>query len=290
MTESVSSQSGFAPVEGTELYYETAGSGPWLVLLHAGIADRHMWDDQWAEFAARVRLLRYDMRGFGRSPMTGGAFSNRQDLFQLLKFLGIESANFIGCSMGGMTLLDFSLEHPQMVGSMVLVAAAVSGMAPEGQPPREILEMIEARKTGDFERAADLHVRIWADGFKRGGKAEAGVRERVRRMGLEALENQDEFLRATGFLMETPLQLPASGRLGEVRCPTLVLAGDLDDDNVLRAAETLTKGIPDARKEIIHGAAHLPNMEKPEEFNRVVLEFLNKDVNTKGTKDHEGKM
>ena len=87
----------------------------------------------------------------------------------------------------------------------------VSGLPPEGQPPKEVLELIEARKSGDFERAADLHVRIWADGFKRGGKrAAAAVRTQVRRMGLEALENQDEFLRATGFLTETPLQPPAA--------------------------------------------------------------------------------
>jgi pimeloyl-ACP methyl ester carboxylesterase len=273
---SVETQSGFAPIEGTELYYETAGHGEWLVFLHAGIADRRMWEAQWTPFASRFRLLRYDMRGFGRSPMAPGSFSNRQDLFRLLQALKIEQAHFIGCSMGGLTLLDFALEHPEMARSLVLVSAAVSGMPLVGEMPPELFALFEARKSGDFERAADLHVQIWADGFKRGQKkAVAGVRAQVRRMGLEALANQDEFLRATGFLAETPLQPPAFERLESVRQPALVIAGDLDDDYVLLAAEAISSRIPGARKEIIHGAAHLPNMEKPAEFNRLVLGFLN---------------
>jgi pimeloyl-ACP methyl ester carboxylesterase len=268
-------KTGTAVIEGAQLYYEIDGEGPWLVLLHAGIADRRMWDEQWRPFAEHFQVLRYDMRGFGRSPMTPGPFSNRQDLFQLLHSLGIESAHVLGCSNGGMTALDFTLEHPQMVRSLTLVSAAVSGLPPEGLPPKEVLELIEARKSGDFERAADLHVQIWADGFKRGGKkAAAKVRQQVRRMGLDALENQDEFLRATAFLTETPLQPPAAGRLSEVKCPALILVGDLDDDYVLHMAEALAAGIPSAHQEIIHGAAHLPNMEKPAEFNRLTLDFL----------------
>ena len=274
MSKSIEDQTGIAAIEGAQLYYETAGKGPWLVFLHAGIADRRMWDDQWTACAAYFHLLRYDMRGFGRSPMTTGAFSNRQDLYRLLQFLGIESAHFIGCSMGGMTLIDFAIEHLEMVNSLVAVSAAVSGFLPVGQPPQQIFDLITTRKEGHFDRAAELQVQIWADGFKRGGPADPGVRERVRRMSLEALANQAEFLRPTGFLMEEPLQPPAIERLGQLDVPALVIAGDLDDDNNLLAADLLADRIPRARKEIIHGTAHLPNLEKPAEFNRLVLEFL----------------
>ena len=275
MTEATKTHGGFANIEGAQLYYETAGSGPWLVLLHAGIADRRMWDGQWAAFSGPFHVLRYDMRGFGRSPMTPGAFSNRQDLVHLLSFLGIDRANFVGCSMGGSTLLDFALEHPHMVSSLALVSATPGGFKPAGQPPQQIFELITARKEGDFERAADLQVQIWADGFKRGeGQAEAGVRELVRRMSLDALTNQDEYLKVTSFVMEEPPLSPAIDRLGELDMPALVIAGDLDDDNLLSAAELLSTKLSHARKEIIPGAAHLPNMEKPEEFNRLTLEFL----------------
>jgi pimeloyl-ACP methyl ester carboxylesterase len=268
-------QSGLAPIEGTQLYYEIAGKGPWLVLLHAGIADRRMWDDQWSAFASHYRLLRYDMRGYGRSPMTPGAFSNRQDLYRLLSFLGIDQAAFIGCSMGGTTAIDFALEHPRMVRSLVLVSATMSGFRATGQPPAQIFELIDALKAGDFERAADLQVQIWVDGFRRGQEqADAGVRLRVRRMSLDSRINQGEFLKSTGFIMEEPLQPPALERLSQLTMPVLAIAGDLDDDNILRAAELLAEKLPAARKEIIHGAAHLPNMEKSEEFNRLTLEFL----------------
>ena len=274
MIDSMDIQSGIAALEGAQLYYETAGSGPWLVLLHAGIADRRMWDSQWEVFAAHFRVLRYDMRGFGRSPMIAGAFSNRQDLFHLLQFLGVDQAYLVGCSMGGMTAVDFTLEHPQMVRALVLVSAGVSGYQPASQPPQEIFELIAARKAGDFEAAADLQVRIWADGFKRNGLADASMLALVRWMSLEALENQDEFLRSTGFVMETPLQPPAMERLEQLNIPALVLVGDLDDDTVLSLADILADRLPTARKEILHGVAHLPNLEKPEEFNRLVLEFL----------------
>jgi pimeloyl-ACP methyl ester carboxylesterase len=266
---------GFAEIEGARLYYEMAGEGPWLVLVHAGIADLRMWDDQFAIFVSRYRVMRYDMRGFGRSPMSSGPFSNRQDLYRLLLSLGIRQSHFIGCSMGGMTVIDFGMEHPEMITSLVLVAAALSGFEMHGEPPEQVLEMIAARRDGDFERAAELHVQIWADGFRRGaGLAEASVRERVRQMSLDSLNNQADYLKETGFLMEEALLPAAINRLDRLAVPALVMAGDLDVENVLNTANTLVEKLPNARKEIIAGTAHLPSMEKPEQFNRVVLDFL----------------
>lgn len=265
----------FAGIEGASLYYEIAGEGPWLILVHAGIADRGMWDDQFPAFAAQYRVVRYDMRGFGKSVMSPGPFSHRRDLYKLLMLLGVKKAHYIGCSMGGQTVIDFALEHPEMTTSLVLVSASVSGYQFHGAPPAQVLELIEARRAGDFERAADLHVQIWADGFRRGSAhADARVRERVRQMGLESLINQADFLKETGFVMEEPLTPPAMGRLDRLAVPTLVIAGDLDDENVLIEADTLAEHIPGARKEIIPGTAHLPGMEQPAEFNRLVLEFL----------------
>jgi len=279
MSEGGSVRSGYAYVAGARLYYEMAGEGTTLVLVHAGIADRRMWDDQWLTFQSKYRVVRYDMRGFGNSPMSAGPFSNRQDLFGLLKYLRIKQAHFIGSSMGGMAVIDFALEHPQMASSMVLVSASVSGMQMQGEMPMQVLEMIQARRKGEFERAADLHVQIWADGFRRGsGHADEKVRERVRQMGLQALSNQAEFLKETGFLTEEPLSPPAIDRLEQLVMPALIMAGDLDDKNVLQTADLLARRLPKARKMIIPGTAHLPGMEKPQEFNRVVLGFLEKTL------------
>jgi pimeloyl-ACP methyl ester carboxylesterase len=177
--------------------------------------------------------------------------------------------------MGGMTIIDFALEHPGMASSLILVAASVSGYQMRGEMPAHVHELIQARQQGDFKRAAELHVQIWADGFRRGSvRADEWVRERVRQMSLEALTNQADFLKKTGFLTEEPLSPPAVERLSQLNMPALVMAGDLDDENVLNAVDILVERLPDAQKRIITGTAHLPSMEKPEEFNREALDFL----------------
>ena len=275
MDKGKETQIGYAQIEGARLYYEMAGEGPTLLLVHAGITDRRMWDDQWLAFQSKYRVVRYDMRGFGKSPLTPGSFSNRQDLFGLLRYLEIEHAHFIGCSMGGMTVIDFALEHPEMASSLILVAASVSGYQMRGEMPAQVLELIQARQQGDFKRAAELHVQIWADGFRRGsGRADERMRERVRQMGLEALTNQADFLKETGFLTEERISPPAVERLSQLIMPALVIAGDLDDENVLNSVDLLAEHMPNAQKRIITGAAHLLSMEKPEEFTQLVMGFL----------------
>ena len=258
-------QIGYAQIEGARLYYEMAGEGPTLLLVHAGITDRRMWDDQWLAFQSKHKVVRYDMRGFGKSPMTPGPYSNRQDLYGLLRYLEIERAHFIGCSMGGMTVIDFALEHPEMASSLILVSASVSGYQMRGEMPMQVLELIQARQRGDFKQAAELHVQIWADGFRRGSdRADERVRQRVRQMGLETLTNQADFLKENGFLTEEPLSPPAMERLSQLNMPALVMAGDLDDENVLNTVDILVERMPNAQKRIIKETAHLPSMEKPE--------------------------
>ena len=107
-------ESGYAEVGGARFYYEVAGQGDPIVFVHAGIADRRMWDAQFDVFARQYRVLRYDRRGFGNTAMVAGAFSHHRDLHALLEFLEIEAAYLVGCSQGAKTIIDFALEHPQM--------------------------------------------------------------------------------------------------------------------------------------------------------------------------------
>jgi len=268
-------KSGFAELGDVKLYYEMAGEGSPLVLVHAGICDRRMWDDQFSLLAQTYRTIRYDMRGFGNSLMSDGPFSHRQDLFQLLKFLDIEQAHFMSCSMGGMTVIDFALEHPEMVKSLVLVSSALSGYPYQGEPPQAILEYIAARKEGNLKRAAELQVQIWVDGAQRSTDVVASkIRERVYEMGLTALSNQSDWIKETGFVAEEPLQPSAFGRLDSLSFPTLSIVGDLDDPSVTDISESLVKHIVGCRSVVIQNTAHLPNMEKPDEFNQIVLDFL----------------
>jgi pimeloyl-ACP methyl ester carboxylesterase len=257
-------------VNGATLRYESSGEGPPLVLVHAGIADLRMWDPQVDAFSPRYQTIRYDMRGFGRSPIVPGPYAHHDDLRVLLDALDVERAFFVGCSMGGGAVLDFALENPRRVDALVLVGSAVGGFEYEGEPPEEWGEIVAADEAGDLERVSELEVRMWVDGPGRGpGAVDPAVRDLVREMNLIALQNE-----AMNLGEETDLDPPAATRLPEIQAPTLVLVGDKDQPRTLAAADLLAKGLPNARKAVMPDTAHLPNMERPDEFSHLVLNFL----------------
>ncbi len=286
---SVTSDSGFAQVSGARLYYEvsedevgvasdpkssfaTTTSGEPLVLIHAGIADNRMWDRQLDAFAGRYRVIRHDMRGFGKSVVEERvAYSHREDLRGLLDLLGaVGPTLLVGCSIGAMTAIDFALGFPERTRALVLVGPGVSGFDPDVDPPEEWDEMVAADEAGDLERLSELEVRVWVDGpYRDPGVVDPAVRDLVREMNLIALSNE-----ASGVGDELPPETPAADRLAEITVPTLVIVGDLDQPETVVAANLLEEGIPNARKVVMPGTAHLPNMERPEDFNRIVLGFL----------------
>lgn len=258
---------GTAHVEGADLYYEIAGEGPALILAHAGFVDCRMWDAQVPVFAEHHRVVHYDWRGFGRSAMAPGPFSHRHDLHGLLNVLGIERAHLIGCSAGGQVVTEFTLEHPEMTTSLVLVSSGLGGYAFQGEVPKPMQDLSAALKDKDLDRAADLAVQIWIDGPHRTpDQVSTTIREKAREMARTALPN--------AFAQEQPFEPFAQGRVSEIMAPTLVMVGELDDSTIKMTAGFLSERIVGAREEIVLGAAHLPSMEKPEEFNQRVLKFL----------------
>jgi pimeloyl-ACP methyl ester carboxylesterase len=263
-------ETGTAEVNGARVYYEVAGEGEPLVLVHAGIADSRMWEGQIAAFAERYRVVRYDLRGFGKSEMVEGPFSHHEDLRGLLDALGVERAHLVGCSMGGGAVLDFALEYPERIGNLVLVGSAIGGFRPDFGPPKEWDELVAADEAGDLERISELEVRMWVDGPGRSPEdVDASIRDLVREMNLIALKTE-----AAELGEEWEPEPPASDRLYNIHAPTLLIVGDEDQPRIFAAADLLEKELPNERKVLMHGTAHLPNMERPEEFNRLVLEFL----------------
>lgn len=263
-------QTRFAQVDGARIAYDEAGAGFPLVLVHAGVADRRMWEPQMAAFARRHRVVRYDMRGYGETPPSAGTFAHRHDLIGLLEALGIARAYLLGCSMGGSTVVDVALERPDLVAALIPVASGPHGLDLEAKPPQWD-ELVAAFKRGDLERAARLEVEIWVDGpRRRPDQVPAHVRELVYAMDLVALTNE-----ASGVgKAAPPLQPPAAGRLGEIQAPALVIYGDMDQPDIPQSSAYLAAHIPGARSALMPGTAHLPSLERPEEFNRLVLEFL----------------
>jgi pimeloyl-ACP methyl ester carboxylesterase len=262
---------GSADINGTKLYYEVAGEGHPLVLLHSGLTTCQMWDAQWETCAQHYRVIRTDARGVGWSRMLPGPFSPREDLYQLLRFLGVERVYLLGSSMGGHLAVDFALEHPEMVAALIPVGAGISGEQPSDFLLERWKEIDAVAESGDIAQAVELELQLWVDGPGRApGSADPAVREQVRRMNTENFKRALEEEQGES----QPLEPPAIGRLGEIRVPTLVLVGEQDVPEKLVSADLLAQGIPGAQKIVMPGTAHLPSMEQPEQFNRLVLEFL----------------
>ena len=275
MANSEHVQTVFAEVNGTTLYYEVAGAGHPLFLIHGHLLDRRSWDDQFAVFARRYRVIRYDQRGFGDSGLITKLtpYSDRQDLYELMKFLDIKSAYMMGVSGGGALAIDFTLEHPEMVDALIPVAPGLSGYRPSEeimQKHPDVVRMYtslrEAFAQHDVARAVEISLELWTDGPGRlPERAAPDVRERVRQMNTHNWERPDD------ETQPVPLEPPAVERLANIGVPTLVILGELDGPNPL---DQLTVEIPGAKKVVMTGTAHHPFMEKPAEFNQIVLDFL----------------
>jgi len=262
-------KNGFAEINNTKVYYEIDGTGFPLVLVHAGIADCRMWNDQFHVFAEKYQAIRYDRRGFGKTPMVVGDYSHRHDLYELLKALDIKQAILVGCSQGAKTSTDFTLEHPKMTKALILVSPALGGFVFDGEPPRQEEELEKADQAGDLDLVNELELQIWVDGQQRTPRqVDSKVRELVRDMNRIALQTPEDLGN------EIPLEPAAVNRLSEIKVPALIIVGDLDTGRTLAAADFLARNIPNSKKIMMNDTAHLLNMEQSEEFNEHVLSFL----------------
>jgi pimeloyl-ACP methyl ester carboxylesterase len=261
-------ESGVADVNGARIAYDVAGSGPAVLLLHAGIGDRRMWDAQVPVFAKHFMVVRFDARGFGETRKPDAPFASYADAIGLLDHLGISRAHLIGVSMGSQTAIEAAIAAPERVSALVAVAARTG--TPVSPALRAGWEKVdELYEAGDIAGAVEYELRMWVDGPERGPDAvDPEMRERVREMNAALFVRDDE----AGE--EITLEPPAAERLAEIAAPTLIVYGDKDVLDVRQAAGPLAAVIPGARLAVIPDAAHLPQMERPEGFNEIVLRFL----------------
>src|SRR5438552_3337811 len=239
MTQEVH-QSGVARVNGTELYYDVAGAGHPLTLVHGMLLDRRSWDDQFGVFARQYRVVRYDMRGWGDSAqeLAEPPFSPRQDLLSLLDYLNIQKTYLLGLSGGGALALDFTLEHPDTVDALILVASGLSGY------PQRMTETIRAfigqyygaLQQKDIASAVEATVRFWTDGpRRRPEQVSAQARARITAMSTQHIQRHGDLMAHQQHML--PLEPPAVNRLAVVNMPTLIVVGDQDMPEVLEVAD-----------------------------------------------------
>jgi pimeloyl-ACP methyl ester carboxylesterase len=253
------------------VWHDVHGNGPAVVLVHAGIADSRMWEPQLRSFSPSHTVVRLDLPGFGNSPIETNPISYRGSVEEALDAAGVERAAVVGTSLGGMVALDFALDSPARVSALVLVGSGIDDHDWAGE--MEAFDAAEeaALARGDLDAAIEVNLDFWV----------AGPRRKLDDVDPKILELASEmqrqaFAQSQGHddLRAVRLDPPASQRLGDVDVPTLVVTGDEDVDDIRVVGDRLARAIPGAERANIPGAAHLPNLEQPEEFDRIVLGFL----------------
>ena len=258
---------GLAEVNGTKLYYETAGTGHPLVLLHGGGADRRVWDGNFEDLAKHFRVIRYDLRGAGKSEVPQTKFTNREDLYALLQYLNVDKAYVLGLSRGGGVAFDFAVSHPEMVDALILVSSNLATL------PKVYHDMISRAQKAGREEGIRRAAEIWSsDPYQGPVQPNLPARKKVYEI---MRENLATFL----YFWDSPIasesgRRPRAEQLQEIKAPTLVISGNLDGEEPRANYEWAAKGIPGARIAHVPGAAHLVNVDQPREFLRIVTEFL----------------
>jgi pimeloyl-ACP methyl ester carboxylesterase len=257
-------QGSFLEVDGAKLYYEECGSAPQtVVLVHDGVLHSAAWDDVWPEFCKHFHSIRYDRRGYGRSPVASQGYYATDDLAAVLRHLKLKRVAIVGSSHGGEISINFTLDHPEMVEQLVLVGAVVGGMP----------------YTKHFLERGDVLGKPLEKGDIKGAIAAAVKDKYLLAPGSDAAKKRmADILSAnpqdlTHLELELPVK-PALPRLGEIHIPTLLLVGDADIPDVHAHAGAIEAGVPSARRVVIPDVGHLMYLEKPAEFSRIIIQFL----------------
>ncbi len=250
-----------------ELYFsDNEGAGEAVVLAHAIGCDHRMWDEVAAMLAHQFRVVRVDLRGHGRSPVTRRPYSLEalaEDVLGVLDRRGIVKAHWVGLSMGAMIGMAFALEHPQRLGRLVL-ANTTSSYGPEGRAMWEARARTVAE--GGLAAIKDMVMeRYFSEEFR--------------------VQHRDTVAKVARWFLATPVEgylgccdaikeLDYTADLPRIHARTLVIAGEKDAGTPVAMAEVIATRIPGAQLSVIGGAAHLAAVEKPTEFGAVVRNFL----------------
>jgi 3-oxoadipate enol-lactonase len=275
-----STNSGYLNVKDGKLYYEYQGNGDeTIVFIHDGLVHGVVWDNQFSYFAKNYKVVRYDRRGYGRSPKPTTTYSNIEDLYQVFKFLKIDKAILIGMSAGGGLAIDFTLKYPQKVSSLIVIGAVVSGF---GYSDHMLTRggRLEASDYADPDKL--LHYFTKEDPYEIAPQ-NTEVKENLWKL-MQAYPQNIDF--SKNRLAEPPGRL-AIGVLDEIQVPTLIVIGEFDIPDVFVHAGAIESGIPYAQKVIIKNAGHLVPLEQPKIFNERFSSFLKgaeffKILNSKG--------
>ncbi|MFE7271199.1 alpha/beta fold hydrolase [Streptomyces sp. NPDC057623] len=255
-------------VKGGEIWADDTGTdgvaghavaGPPLVLLHAGVGDSRMWDPVLPGLVARHRVIRYDARGFGRSPKPTVSYTQAEDLRSVLDHFELDRVVLVGSSMGGRTVIDLTLSDPGRVAALGLLVPGVNGY--EGLESAEVMaEIGQLATAGDMDGLVAMALRLWGGaGPDPDTEAAAQLRAAI-----------PAWFTTHGH--EVP-GAPAFDRLGELDLPCALLLGERDQPEVIRCNEEMAARIPGCRLVRHPGCDHFPTLRAPQDVARLLTEL-----------------
>jgi 3-oxoadipate enol-lactonase len=254
----------FVDVERGKLFYEECGTGAdAVILIHDGIAHSAVWDDVWPTFCKRFHTIRYDRRGYGRSPASTTWYTETEDLATLLRNRRVSHAILVGSSHGGELSIDFTLQYPALVRQLVLVGAVVSGLPYTDHFLNRGMSNSQPFEKNDVPGG----LANWAKDKYLLAPGHDAAKKRL----LDLLTANPQDMTHSDYARPTQAALH---RLKEIRVPTLILVGDADIPDVHAHAGAIEAGIAGSKRVVITDAGHLMYLEKPEEFSRVVISFI----------------
>ena len=236
-------------VEGGEVWADDSGGDlPPLVLLHPGVGDSRVWEPVLPALTGEYRVIRYDARGYGRSPAPTTKFTLLADLITVLDHFGLDRVAVVGCSQGGGSALGLALAQPARVSALVLLCPGIPGY--EGPPPDPaIAAAFEAAEPLGPDAVADVLQSVWG----RSGRTPEAM-EQFRSGARAAFANED-------FEEEDP---PVFDRLGEIAVPASLMIGDLDRATLIDMDLAAAARIPGCVLIEVPGLDHLPPLRVPE--------------------------
>lgn len=268
-------RTGHAAINGGSIYYEVSGSGPAVVLIPGFSLDTTMWDDQVEAFSRRHTLVRYDVRGFGKSSTPDLPYSNADDLKALLDHLNIDRVAVCGLSMGGGTAIEFALRYPERTWALLPVDTGGASLIDQRDPVAK-QHLAQLTATGQkirrvaLEQGIPAAKEVWVNCMVfEGERGFPAVQAKLRKI-VEGYSGY-HWVNSPPYL---PYKPDPAELYGTVKAPTLVVLGELDFPLVHTTAKRIVADVPGARVHTIRGAGHMSNMDAPAEFNGVVLEFL----------------
>lgn len=261
-------ESGYLSIDDSKIYYEIFGKGEPIILIHAGVTDSRMWNYQIEDLSENFKVIRFDQRGFGKSSIPENSYNPVLDIIRLMDSCKLSKVNLVGISLGALQAIDLAIEYPERVKTLIISGTGI----PDWPQPQDVLEKHIEFTHYVYENGPDSAVkRILTDPFW--SKSMPGRKYTNSRKLYEKIlyENKHSFT-VDWQLRKLPLGL--ADRLEHIECPVLLFRPENEMPSLIPIADTIARKVSSIKIAEMPAASHLVNMERPDEFNRILIEFI----------------